>query len=241
MVVMNHEPNPKFDSQIFNLKEGFIDPDFSDISSDVSADLYPDIVESAGLGPETSRAKSALRLKYEAESEVIRRKLGDLEAIRSQLGLSQRKMAQLLLVDPSAWTRWTKGGETVPPHVYRSLQWYLALEEKYPALDVNFWLSTVSQVNERSRVPELESQIIESESRLARVETQLQQLNKSLDLHLNSITTAISQQTVEQTLKALRLEMNQKDRANRRFLIWVAGSILASSLVLGLLISLLNA
>lgn len=91
------------------------------------------------------RAKSALRLKYEAESEVLRRKLGDLEQIRATLGLSQRKICQLLFVDPSAWTRWTRRGEAAPPHIYRSLQWYLALEEKYPALDVHFWLSSVSR------------------------------------------------------------------------------------------------
>jgi hypothetical protein len=95
--------------------------------------------------PATPRAKTSLRLRYEAESEVIRKKLGDLETIRGQLGLSQRKIAQLLLVDPSAWTRWTKAGEKAPPHVYRMLQWYLALQDKYPALDVNFWLNTVSQ------------------------------------------------------------------------------------------------
>lgn len=95
--------------------------------------------------PASPRAKTSMRLKYEAESEVIRKKLGDLETIRGQLGLSQRKIAQLLLVDPSAWTRWTKSGEKAPPHVYRMLQWYLALQDKYPALDVNFWLNTVSQ------------------------------------------------------------------------------------------------
>lgn len=94
---------------------------------------------------DAQRAKSSLRLKYEAERQVIERKLGSLESIRESLGLSQRKMAQLLLVDPSAWTRWTKGAEAAPPHVYRMLQWYLALEEKYPALDVNFWLNTVGQ------------------------------------------------------------------------------------------------
>jgi len=98
------------------------------------------------------RAKTSLRLKYEAESEVIRKKIGDLESIRGQLGLTQRKIAQLLLVDPSAWTRWTKPGEKAPPHVYRMLQWYLALQDKYPALDVNFWLNTVA------KRPEVENQ-----------------------------------------------------------------------------------
>ncbi len=94
------------------------------------------------------RAKSALRLKYEAEAEVLRKKIGDLESIRAQLGLSQRAICQLLWVDPSAWTRWAKRDEKAPPHIYRALQWYLALEEKYPALDVNFWLATARQAHE---------------------------------------------------------------------------------------------
>lgn len=102
-----------------------------------------------------NRSKSSLRMKYEAESISIQKKLGDLEDIRNALGISQRKMCQLLLVDPSAWTRWTKsqngnlkgdnGTTQVPPHIYRMLQWYLAIQDKYPALDVHFWLQTVAQ------------------------------------------------------------------------------------------------
>jgi transcriptional regulator with XRE-family HTH domain len=94
------------------------------------------------------RAKTSLRIRYEAEVQVIKRKLGNLEDIRKTLGLSQRKISQLLFVDPSAWTRWTKGGDEAPPHIYRMLQWYLALEDKYPTLDTGFWLSTVSRISE---------------------------------------------------------------------------------------------
>ena len=78
------------------------------------------------------RSKSSLRIKYEAEKQVLEQQLGSLEDIRERLGLSQRKMAQLLLVDPSAWTRWIKDPSKVPPHVYRALQWYLELTEKKP-------------------------------------------------------------------------------------------------------------
>ncbi len=78
------------------------------------------------------KAKTSLRIKYEAECRVIRAKLGSLEQVREDLGLSRRKMAQLLLVDPSAWTRWTKEPEKIPPHIYRSLQWYMALIDKKP-------------------------------------------------------------------------------------------------------------
>lgn len=70
------------------------------------------------------------KLKYSAEVSVIKSKLGDLDEIRSKLGLSQRKISQLLMVDPSAWTRWIQGKTPTPPHIYRSLQWYMALIEK---------------------------------------------------------------------------------------------------------------
>ncbi|MCB0392195.1 MAG: hypothetical protein KDD58_12965 [Bdellovibrionales bacterium] len=78
------------------------------------------------------RSKTALRLKFEAERQVIRKKLGSLEDIRKNLGLSQRKMCKLLLIDPSTWSRWHKDESKIPPHIYRSLQWYLALIDKSP-------------------------------------------------------------------------------------------------------------
>lgn len=106
-----------------------------------------------------ARAKSANRIRYEAEVELLKRKLGDLESIRQKVGLSQRKMCQLLFVDPSAWTRWTKGGESAPPYVYRALQWYLALNDKYPALDVNFWLGTATR-GDQAHISETQSQQI---------------------------------------------------------------------------------
>ncbi len=104
--------------------------DRSDETSDSDTEDF--IFKTAtNIGGKT-RVKTALRLKYEAECEVIRKKLGSIDEVRRDLGLSQRKMAQLLMVDPSAWTRWVKNEDTIPPHVYRSLQWYLALIDKQP-------------------------------------------------------------------------------------------------------------
>jgi hypothetical protein len=79
------------------------------------------------------RTKTSLRMRYEAEARVWLEGRGGLEGIRGLLGLSQRKMCQLLLVDPSAWTRWMKNPHMVPPHVVRSLQWYWELQQKNPA------------------------------------------------------------------------------------------------------------
>jgi transcriptional regulator with XRE-family HTH domain len=87
---------------------------------------------STGPSRQDLRKKTSLRRKYEAEKQSLEKQLGSLEDIRARLGLSQRKMAQLLMVDPSAWTRWIKEPSKVPPHVYRSLQWYLELTEKRP-------------------------------------------------------------------------------------------------------------
>lgn len=78
------------------------------------------------------KPKSSLRLKYEAERKVLMDRFGGLEGVRNHLGLSKRKMSQLLLVDPSAWTRWVKNEDQAPPHIYRALQWYMELVEKRP-------------------------------------------------------------------------------------------------------------
>ncbi len=78
------------------------------------------------------KTKSSLRLKYEAERSVLIHQLGGLEGVRNHLGLSKRKISQLLLVDPSAWTRWVKDESQAPPHIYRALQWYVELIEKRP-------------------------------------------------------------------------------------------------------------
>lgn len=71
------------------------------------------------------RSKTSLRLKYEAESAVLRKEIGSLEDVRIKLGLSRRRICQVLMVDPSAWTRWTTGKSDAPPHVYQALRWYL--------------------------------------------------------------------------------------------------------------------
>jgi|GEM_PF-4669542 len=71
------------------------------------------------------RTKTSQRLKYEAEIAVLKKEIGSLEEVRIKLGFSRRKICQLLLVDPSAWTRWTAENQDAPPHIYRALKWYL--------------------------------------------------------------------------------------------------------------------
>lgn len=88
-----------------------------------------------------NRVKTELRLRYEAEVSQIQKQTGSLEKIRTDLGLSARKICQLLLVDPSAWNRWSKPGGKAPPHIWRALQWYIISQEKLPGLTPNFFLS----------------------------------------------------------------------------------------------------
>lgn len=85
------------------------------------------------------RGQTSLRILYEAQAEVIRKQLGGLPKILDDLQLSQRKLAQLLLVDPSALTRWLKSNP--PPHVWRALQWYMILNQKIPGLTPEYFLS----------------------------------------------------------------------------------------------------
>lgn len=94
----------------------------------------------------TERIKSPQNMRYSAEVELIQKKWGDLETIRGKLGLSQRKMAQLLMVDPSAWTRWTRYEQSAPPHIYRALSWFLLLQEEETHLGSPYtWLQSVAR------------------------------------------------------------------------------------------------
>lgn len=108
-----------------------MDMEFNELSSDRK------IVDQI---PSKTRVKTSNRMNYEAQVDVIRKQIGDLESIRGKLNLSQRKMAQLLLVDPSAWSRWTAQGESAPPHIYRALQWYMTLQEQVPGLNAAYFL-----------------------------------------------------------------------------------------------------
>lgn len=112
-------------------------------------------------------SRSSGRLLYEAQVEVIKKQIGDLELIRSSLGLSQRKMCQLLMVDPSAWTRWQK--TDAPPHVYRALQWYLALNEKVPGLTPFYFLGKESSKS-HSEIEQLKLANLELKSSIEKLQ-----------------------------------------------------------------------
>ncbi len=105
------------------------------------------------IGPESGissvRSRSPNRMLYEAQVTAIQQQLGALEEVRQKLGLSQRKICQLLMVDPSAWNRWTAAGGSAPPHVWRALQWYFALKKELPGINENYFLSHEMRLRER--------------------------------------------------------------------------------------------
>lgn len=127
------------------------------------------------------RARSSLRQRYEAEARVIERRIGGLEKAREMLGLSQRKMAQLLLVDPSAWTRWTQSDQGgAPPHVWRALGWFLALQDKYPALDATFWLQGVVRTADGDRISQNADEIRSARLHTRALEIKIQDLSREI-------------------------------------------------------------
>jgi transcriptional regulator with XRE-family HTH domain len=134
------------------------------------------------------KVKTSLRLRYEAEAQVILKKLGGLNGIRLELGLSQRKICQLLLVDPSSWSRWIQDESKTPPHILRALEWYMALMDKYPGFDINFWIhssaKSTSLAFEKTQKLEaaLLTQTIELKKRIQFLETQIEMLARPQSL-----------------------------------------------------------
>lgn len=132
---------------------------------------------------EDGRVKTSDRMHYEAQVEVIKKQIGDLGTVRQKLGLSQRKICQLLMVDPSAWTRWTKKGDQAPPHIYRSLQWYMTLREKIPGLTPQYFIGKDPEVLHRVALEKIEVETqarVQFQEQIERLQTEKQSLESQL-------------------------------------------------------------
>ncbi len=137
-----------------------------------------EVQNQAKVGTKKARVSGPLGFEYEAQTQVIKQKHGDLEQIRHRLGLSRRKIAQLLMVDPSSWTRWTRKDEDAPPHIYRALEWYLLLQNKYPGMDSPFWLEAVARpAQTKSEARELQARL---EQGVGALDQRLAQIQKRL-------------------------------------------------------------
>lgn len=145
------------------------------------------------------RSKTSLRMHYEAQVAVVRRQIGGLEAVRLSLGLSQRKMAQLLMVDPSAWTRWVKQGDQAPPHIWRALQWFLVLQEKIPGLTPQYFINQSPQVLHQKALQELDHE---------RNQRQLENRNLQEQLEGLSIDGTKLQANLQQEILKLKKDLN---------------------------------
>ena len=171
-------------------------------------DLLPEI---DSLHMDGLRAKTSLRMHYDAQTVVIERQLEGLEGVRANLGLSQRKMAQLLLVDPSAWTRWNRPGNRAPGVVWRALQWYMILQEKIPGLTPNYFLAAAPSAVRAETLKDLkkESEAREIlEKRLTQLDLQLSKFeseNKNLYQRLSGLETQLKMWRVGTLLLTLTL------------------------------------
>jgi len=141
-------------------------------------------------GPELN--KLSLRERYLLERDQIRNEIGDLSQILDTLGISQRKACQLLLVDPSAWTRWNK--TSAPPHIYQALRWLVQLKKINP--------EAVGPTDLSTRLDHVQSN---TSSKLRILEESLGYLEKKLVLaHQLS-----SRQTVQPETQSMIREINR--------------------------------
>jgi hypothetical protein len=125
--------------------------------------------------------KSALqtrpREQYLLEKDRIIAEIGSLEDVRFRLGLSQRKICQVLLVDPSAWTRWLKTG--APPHIHQALKWLLELKKSNPDI------ATPSNVSSRLDLVQASLQ-----AKIRDLETNMESLDRALSITATSAATS---------------------------------------------------
>ncbi len=168
-----------------------------DLNSDLKMPLGVEFEE--GSGEPSVRSKTSLRMNYEAQVQVVKNQLGDLEEIRLNLGLSQRKMAQLLMIDPSSWTRWVKKGDEAPPHIWRALQWYSIIQEKIPGLTAHYFSGNSPKVLHAESLRQIYEERITRQNELFEIkkllqnevlqknslENDIKKLKKDLNFHRN--------------------------------------------------------
>ncbi len=147
----------------------------------------PPTLERTSKLVEKPQKKLSPREQYLLERDRIKFEIGDLQQIRLKIGLSQRRLCQLLLVDPSAWTRWNKLG--APPHVYQALRWLLELKKINP--------DAVAPINIESRVDFIQST---TQSKIKELENSIALLERTVNLS-PTIQPATNDSTIERALR----------------------------------------
>jgi hypothetical protein len=144
---------------------------------------------------EASNEKNSIstvqRIRYEAEVDYIIKKFGTLDQMREKLGVTRRKMCEILLVDPSAWTRWTtsqNGTDSAPAHVYKTMS--LILQNAGNRLDKNienFTEKLAAQNDFRSVKNEINNYIQKSKGTIhSDIEDKVRQILESYAVDLES-------------------------------------------------------
>lgn len=87
----------------------------------------------------------------------------DIEAYRHHLGFTQKKMTELLKVDPSAWTRWRKS--KAPAWAMQSLDWLVRLNDQQEALGAQKGIEMAVQ-----GLSELESHLMDQRAAMRQLE-----------------------------------------------------------------------
>jgi hypothetical protein len=139
------------------------------------------------------------RERYLLERDRIKNEIGGLDQIRESLGLSQRRACQLLLVDPSAWTRWNKS--EAPPHIYQALRWLVQLKKVNP--------SVVGPSDLSTRIDFVQSS---TQSKISQLEQNLSMLERALSIHPQHAQALAGVEGIGQALN------NQRERFERRVL-----------------------
>ena len=123
------------------------------------------------------------REKNELTAELIRKQIGSIEQIRLSMGLNKKRMCELLLIDPSTWTRWCSGKTPVPPTVYRTLQWGLAVMDKHP----EFHPLMISKINTTSESTTNKTKSLPVNTEALILKEEILELKKSQKMFLTGI------------------------------------------------------
>lgn len=178
---------------------------------------------------ETQKTHKNLSEEYKSIVEMIRLQYGSLEDIRYRLSLSKRQIAKLLLVDPSAWTRWTRADEDAPPHVYQALSWYLQLSEKHPEMHEPLKLENKVDLLRKDYETKLQKLNLEIK-RLEALQKgpsldPVYSLSSTLNQNLKVLSDILLQQTTKQTsqtklkrkVKKKVVNKKQKSKLKRKY------------------------
>ena len=156
-----------------------------------------------------------LRERYLLERDRIKQQIGNLRQILEVLGVNQRRACQLLLVDPSAWTRWNK--TEAPPHIYQALKWLVMLKKTSPSLvgsaDIETRLDLVQSATQ-SKLKELERNVSSLERALSYQPVAISSSNDSVQI---SELFQAQEERLQKRISELEMEVKRLSEKSKIF------------------------